>query len=187
MSWINAVNKFWFDELGSRDWFGGGPRVDALIRERFGRLRENLKQSPPGAELLDTQGVVAAVIVFDQFSRNLFRDSAEAFATDSLALALASLATNTKMDVPLGLHQRQFLYMPFMHSENRDMQVRSIELFGKLEDPDLVGHAAHHKAIIDRFGRFPHRNAVLGRKSTAAEEAFLVSERAPGGASTRAR
>lgn len=178
MSWINVVNEFWFDELGPRDWFGGGPGVDALIRERFGGLRENLKQYPPSAELLDANGSVATVIVFDQFSRNLFRGSAEAFATDSLALALASHATNTEMDAPLGLHQRQFLYMPFMHSENQDMQARSVELFRKLGDPELIGYATHHKAIIDRFGRFPHRNAVLGRQSTSAEEAFLVNERA---------
>jgi uncharacterized protein (DUF924 family) len=180
MSWINVVNEFWFHELGPRDWFNGGPGVDLLIRERFGGLRENLKQYPPGFELLDANGSVAAVIVFDQFSRNLFRGSAEAFATDSLALTLASHATNTKMDAPLGLHQRQFLYMPFMHSENRDTQARSVELFRELGDRELLSYATHHKAIIDLFGRFPHRNAVLGRQSTSAEEAFLANERADG-------
>jgi uncharacterized protein (DUF924 family) len=177
MSWINVVNEFWFDELGPRDWFGGGPGIDVLIRERFGALRENLKRYPPSGDLLDANGFVAAVIVFDQFSRNLFRGSAEAFATDSLALALASRATSTEMDSPLGPYQRQFLYMPFMHSENRDMQARSLELFRKLGDLELMGYAAHHKEIIDRFGRFPHRNAALGRNSTSAEEAFLVNER----------
>ena len=176
MSWNDAVNEFWFNELKPRDWFGGGPRIDALIRERFAGLRENLKKYPPSADPLDGDGLVAAVIVFDQFSRNLFRGSAEAFATDSLALALASHAVNSGMDAPLGQHQRHFLYMPFMHSENKDMQARSIELFRKLGNAGLMGYAQHHKAIIDRFGRFPARNAALGRQSTAAEQAFLLSE-----------
>jgi uncharacterized protein (DUF924 family) len=173
-SWNDAVNEFWFSELKPRDWFGGGPRIDALIRERFAGLRENLKQNPPSAESLDGNGLVAAVIVFDQFSRNLFRGSAEAFATDSLGLPLACHAIDSEMDAPLGPHQRHFLYMPFMHSENKDMQARSIELFRKLGNSGLMGYAQHHKAVIDRFGRFPSRNAVLGRQSTAGEQAFLL-------------
>jgi len=176
MSWNDTVNEFWFNELKPLDWFGGGPPVDALIRARFAGLREDLKQYPPSADLLDANGLVAAVIVFDQFSRNLFRGSAEAFATDSLALALASHAVSSEMDAQLGPHQRHFLYMPFMHSENKDMQARSIGLFRKLGNAGLMGYAQHHKAIIDRFGRFPSRNAALGRQSTADEQAFLLSE-----------
>ncbi len=177
VSWIAAVNDFWFNELTPRDWFGGGPHIDALIRRRFAGLRDNLKQFPPSADLLDADGLVATVIVFDQFSRNLFRDSAEAYATDPLALALAVHAIGDAIDVPLGLRRRQFLYMPFMHSENPDMQARSVELFRKLGEPDLLAYAEHHKLIIDRFGRFPRRNAVLGRESTRAEQAFLLGER----------
>jgi uncharacterized protein (DUF924 family) len=176
MNWINAVNQFWFEDLGPNDWFGGGPRIDAAIRERFGGLRDDLKKNPPSIEQLDTRGLVAAVIVFDQFSRNLFRRSAEAYATDYLALTLASSGVNRSLDASLGLHQRQFLYMPFMHSEDPKMQAHSVALFGRLGDTELLGYAEHHHAVIKRFGRFPHRNALLRRQSTAPEREFLRRE-----------
>ena len=176
MFWIEAVNHFWSDELGPKDWFGGGPRVDATIRARFGGLRDDLKKNPPNAEHLDSNGLVAAVIVFDQFPRNLFRKSSEAFATDHLALSFACRAVNSGLDASLGLHQRQFLYMPFMHSENREMQARSVALFRQLGVAELVGYAEQHREIVERFGRFPHRNAFLGRESSAAEREFLRSQ-----------
>jgi uncharacterized protein (DUF924 family) len=91
MTWINTVHKFWFEDLRPNDWFGGGRRIDAAIRERFGGLRDDLKKSPPSIEQLDSRGLVAAVIVFDQFSRNLFRNSAEAFATDYMKSNLSLL------------------------------------------------------------------------------------------------
>lgn len=172
-SWIDAVNRFWFEELSAENWFGGGPPIDALIRERFGGLRAKLKNIPPNAELLDADGHVALVVVFDQFSRNIFRQSSEAFTTDSLALALARHAVSAQMDLSLGLDQRRFLYMPYMHSESPEMQARSVELFRGLGDATLRGYAEHDKAIIDRFGRFPHRNIALGRQSQAAEQEFL--------------
>lgn len=175
-SWINAVNQFWFDELGANDWFRGGPRVDAIIRERFAGLRDALKETPPDAEHLDSHGFVAAVIVFDQFSRNLFRKSSEAYVTDSLALKLACWAADRGLDSSLGLHQRQFLYMPFMHSEKRAMQARSVALFRGLGSAELLGYAEHHQEVIERFGRFPHRNVILGRESTIAEQEFLRSD-----------
>ena len=176
MPWIDAVNRFWFVELDPEDWFSAEPEVDEKIRSRFGELRAALKQEPPSAAALDAQGDVAAVIVFDQFSRNLFRRSPEAYATDDLALALALHAIENGLDASLTLHQRQFLYMPFMHSEDRAMQARSVNLFGRLGMADQMGYAAHHKAIVDRFGRFPHRNEVLGRSSNAAEREFIRSE-----------
>lgn len=173
MSWIDAVNKFWFEELSAEHWFGGGPRIDALIRARFGGLREELKSNPPSTELLDAHGHVAVVVVFDQFSRNIFRQSSEAFTTDSLALALARHAVSAELDLSVGPDQRRFLYMPFMHSESPETQARSVELFRGLGDATLLGDAEQNKAIIDRFGRFPHRNIALGRQSQAAEQAFL--------------
>jgi len=176
VSWVSAVNQFWFEDLGPNDWFGGGGRIDAAIRARFGGLRDDLKNNPPEGDQLEADGLVAAVIVFDQFSRNLFRRSPEAYATDSLALALAYRAVDRGLDEPLGLHQRQFLYMPFMHSENPEMQERSIALFRRLGAADLLGYAEHHWQVIERFGRFPHRNDVLERQSTAAEMEFLRSE-----------
>jgi uncharacterized protein (DUF924 family) len=175
-SWVTAVNQFWFEDLRPIDWFGGGARIDAEIRTRFGALRDDLKNNPPEGEHLESDGLVAAVIVFDQFPRNLFRKSPEAYATDSLALTLACQAVDHGLDAPLGLHQRQFLYMPFMHSENREMQERSVALFRQLGAPDLLGYAEHHSQVIERFGRFPHRNDVLGRESTIDELEFLSSE-----------
>ena len=175
-SWVNAVNRFWFEDFGPNDWFGGGARIDAAIRARFGGLRDDLKNNPPEGEQLESDGILAAVIVFDQFSRNLFRRSPEAYATDSLALTLACQAIDRGLDPPMGLRQRQFLYMPFMHSENREMQERSVALFRRLGAPDLLAYAEHHRQVIDSFGRFPHRNAVLERQSTIAEMEFLRSE-----------
>jgi uncharacterized protein (DUF924 family) len=176
VSWVNAVNQFWFEDLRPIDWFGGGARIDTEIRSRFGSLREDLKNNPPEGEHLESDGLVAAVIVFDQFPRNLFRRSAEAYATDFLALTLACQAVDRGLDIPLGLRQRQFLYMPYMHSENREMQERSVALFRQLGEPDLLGHAEHHRQVIERFGRFPHRNAFLGRESTVDEREFLSSQ-----------
>jgi uncharacterized protein (DUF924 family) len=175
MSWIEAVNHFWFVDLGPSDWFGGGPPIDAAIRERFGGLRDDLKNNPPSADDLDSNGLLAAVIVFDQFSRNLFRNSSEAYATDNLALSFACRAVNSGLDTSLGLHQRQFLYMPFMHSENREMQVRSVALFRQL-GAEPLRYAEHHRQVVERFGRFPHRNPVLGRESSATEREFLRGE-----------
>jgi uncharacterized protein (DUF924 family) len=176
VSWVKAVNQFWFEDLGPADWFGGGARIDAAIRSRFGDLLEDLRHDPPIAENLDAEGLVAAVIVFDQFSRNLFRKSPEAYATDALALALACQAVDRDLDAGLGLHQRQFLYMPFMHSESAEMQARSMALFRELGSAELIRYAEHHRDVIERFGRFPHRNSVLGRENTPEEREFLRTE-----------
>lgn len=173
-AWIQAVNDFWFNVLKPGDWFGGGPRIDAAIRERFSGLRDELKENPPSGARLAAEGLVAAVIVFDQFSRNLFRQSAEAYATDPLALTLASSGVDSGLDVTLSLHQRHFLYMPFMHSENREVQARSVALFRRLGAAELLAYAEQHRQVIERFGRFPHRNEVLGRESSGAEREFLA-------------
>lgn len=176
MSWIETVNRYWFEELGPDDWFSGRAEIDAAISARFAALRETLKQHPPDLAELDADGHVAAVIVLDQFSRHLFRKSPEAFSTDGMALSLATHAVESGLDKALGTHQRHFLYMPFMHSEDPSMQAKCVALFLALGNPELVPYAEHHKGIIDRFGRFPHRNEVLGRVSTEEEVAFLRTE-----------
>src|SRR5690606_14655746 len=113
----------------------------------------------------------------DQFSRNIFRRSAEQYSTDGAALALAKHAVDTKMDSQLSPQERHFLYMPFMHSEDRQMQAESLRLFSSLEDDaDGMKFARHHKATVDRFGRFPHRNALLGRQSTPEELEFMQTD-----------
>ncbi len=162
-SWAGEVFEFWFSELGPDDWFGARPEVDALIRERFGALHAGLASAPPAAETLDAQAHVSIVVVFDQFSRNLFRQLPLAYAADELARGYARHAVDGGLDRGFAAPQRQFLYMPFMHSEDRGDQARSLELFAGLDRPDILGFAEHHRAIVNRFGRFPHRNAILGR------------------------
>jgi uncharacterized protein (DUF924 family) len=175
-AWVDEVLKFWFDELRPAAWFRTDPKVDAEIRCRFLGLWERFRAAPP--EVSDPKAAVAAVVVLDQFPRNLFRSQPEAYATDAQALAIARAALDQGWDRGLGEPERQFLYMPFQHSEDAADQRRSLELFSTLSIPDAARSAEEHKAIIDRFGRFPHRNAVLGRASTPAETKHLASGRA---------
>ena len=176
MTWIAEVLHFWFEELQPADWFAARPEVDDIIWDRFGDLRQDMKASPPDPAALDGSGHVAAVIVFDQFSRNMFRRSPEAFATDGLALGLARDAVDNNIDLALAPREQQFLYMPFMHSEDRAMQERSIELFSRIGIPGVVEFAQQHKSVIDRFGRFPNRNKALKRASTESEIVFLSTK-----------
>jgi uncharacterized protein (DUF924 family) len=169
--WIDEVHRFWFEDLRPEQWFRADAAVDEAIRRRFGALHAAVAAQPidvpaPGAAL-------ARVIVLDQFSRNLFRNSPAAYATDALALATAQAAIDAGLDRELTSAERQFLYMPFQHSEDGAVQRRSIELFASLGMPDVLVFAEQHKDIVDRFGRFPHRNAVLGRRSTPEELEFL--------------
>ncbi|HXS06780.1 MAG TPA: DUF924 family protein [Rhizomicrobium sp.] len=171
--WIPQVLHFWFEQLSPEDWFAGKPELDDIIWDRFGDLRQDLKANPPDPADLDGRGHVAAVIVFDQFSRNMFRRSPEAFATDALALALAEDAIARNLDLALHPREQHMLYMPFMHAEDRGLQEKSVALFARLGVPGLLPFAEQHRAVIDRFGRFPHRNKALKRESTPEEIAFL--------------
>jgi uncharacterized protein (DUF924 family) len=171
--WVAEVDRFWFEELPSEAWFRRDEAVDAAIRARFGKLYERLKREGATHAATTPEGAVAAVIVLDQFPRNMFRDSPAAYATDAAALALAKQAVAAGFDHEMEPRRRQFLYLPFMHSEDRAMQARSVALYRDLGDAEALDYALRHQAIIDRFGRFPHRNAVLGRASTAAEIEFL--------------
>ena len=174
-AWADEVIRFWFEELRDEDWFKRDAALDERIRSRFGELHSALRAHPPEPAGLDAKTLLAAVLVFDQFSRNLFRDSATTYATDAHALELARHAVATGLDRQLEDRQRYFIYMPFMHSEDRAMQAESARLF-KTIPGDGGQWAEHHRAIVDRFGRFPHRNALLGRASTAEELEFLARE-----------
>jgi uncharacterized protein (DUF924 family) len=171
--WIPQILNFWFEQLSPEDWFAGKPELDDIIWDRFGDLRQELKAAPLDPADLDGRGHLAAVIVFDQFSRNMFRKSPEAFATDGLALALAKDAVDRNLDLSLHPREQHMLYMPFMHAEDREMQALCVELIAKLGIPGILEFAESHKKVIDRFGRFPHRNKVLKRESTPEEIAFL--------------
>jgi uncharacterized protein (DUF924 family) len=174
--WAAQVLHFWFEELQPEAWFRKDERVDAAIRERFGALHEQLARIRP-EQLTTPLESLAAVIVLDQFPRNVFRGSPRAFATDALALSIAQHAIANGVDLQLTQQQRLFLYMPFQHSEDRAVQARSIELFEQLGIAENLDYAQRHKDIIDRFGRFPHRNEVLGRRSTTEELQFVATHR----------
>src|SRR5262249_23688187 len=167
------ILRFGLEQLPPVAWFAGKPELDDIIWDGFGDLRQELKAPPPDAADLDGKGHLAAVIVFDQFSRNMFRRSPEAFATDGLALALANDAVDRNLDLALHPREQHVLYMPFMHAEDREMQALCVELIAKLGIPGVLEFAQSHKAVIDRFGRFPHRNKVLKRQSTPEEIEFL--------------
>ncbi len=167
--WPAQVLRFWFDEHGESDWFGGGPDFDAKVTERFAEWRDVLRSQPVKAFTKDADTALAAIILFDQVPRNAFRGSAEAFATDHIALAIARAAAESGLDAGLTKDQRLFLYLPFEHSENLEDQRESVRLIGGLHDPRLLQFALDHQDMIERFGRFPHRNAVLGRADRAGE------------------
>ena len=171
-AWIGDVLDFWFKELGPEDWYKKDDAIDATIQERFGALYEALARTTH-ADVPTARGALATVIVLDQFPRNMFRGSPKSFTSDTKALAIAQSAIARGIDRELAASERQFLYMPFQHSEDRGVQERSVELFADLGDAEVLRYAELHRAIIDRFGRFPHRNAVLGRASTPDEIAFL--------------
>lgn len=170
--WVDDVLGFWFDELEPSDWFEKDEQLDARIRDRFGALHEALRSE--SVAVRDTpQGYLAAIIVLDQFSRNLHRGSPEAFACDERALALAQLAIERGYDRALTQTQRKFVYMPFMHSEDLDMQAKCVNLFSAIGDAESLRYAIEHRDIVARFGRFPHRNSILGRDPTPEEAEFM--------------
>jgi uncharacterized protein (DUF924 family) len=160
--WRADVLKFWFG-LTYDQWWGGGPEIDHRIRQNFLRLWAEKRELPVERFLGDPLTALAAVILFDQFPRNMFRDHADQFATDQLALAIARAAVDKGFDEQLEPQERGFLYMPFQHSEDLADQNRGLLLFTALGDAKQLGYAKKHHEVIERFGRFPHRNKVLGR------------------------
>ena len=168
--WRGDVLKFWFG-LTYDEWFKTDPAIDHRIRQRFLKLWAERRQLPADAFLSDPLTALAAVILFDQFPRNMFRGDAEQFATDHLALAIATGAVDKGLDEQLPRDERAFLYMPFEHSEDLADQNRSMLLFTALGDPRYVEYAKLHHDVVERFGRFPHRNAMLGRAPRPGEVA----------------
>jgi len=166
--WRADVLKFWFG-LDRKQWWKSDPELDHRIKQRFLNLWAEKRQLPVDSFLTDPLTALAGVVLFDQFPRNMFRGDAEQFATDPLALAIAKAAVDKGLDDDLEEKERGFLYMPFQHSENLDDQNRSVLLFTKLGDDYQLGYAKKHHDIIARFGRFPHRNAMLGRAPRANE------------------
>ena len=168
-----AVLRFWFVELEPRDWWRKDPELDQRIASRFGALLETAASGALAAWRGTARGRLAEIIVLDQFTRNIHRGSAEAFANDALALRLAEEAVATGAALELLVEERRFFYMPYMHSESAAVHETAMRLFATPGLEKNLDFERRHKAVIDRFGRFPHRNALLGRESTAEEIEFL--------------
>jgi uncharacterized protein (DUF924 family) len=187
-----AVLEFWFGALDgrgvaaeakTRSWFEKNEAFDREIEARFGALHAALARGEREEWLSSTRGSLATVIVLDQFSRNMFRNTKQMFASDPRALAIATALVERGEDRKLAFAERGFVYMPFMHSERLADQERCVELFQTFRDEHVgelrdvcqysLGYAERHRDIIRRFGRFPHRNAILGRESTPEEIEFL--------------
>ncbi len=167
------VLKFWFEETLPAQWWKKDDDFDRVIIERFSLLHYRAAH----CELFDwrrnSRGRLAEIILLDQFSRNMFRNSPLSFAQDALALALAQEAISAGAETELTPVERSFLYMPFMHSESLKIHEVAVELFQRNGIQSGLDYEMQHKAIIERFGRYPHRNAILGRKSTPEEIEFL--------------
>jgi uncharacterized protein (DUF924 family) len=168
-----SILQFWFQEITAEQWWKSDPAFDQLIKDRFGEIHQHATRAELFAWRPEPHGRLAEVIVLDQFSRNIFRANRRAFENDALALALAQEAIAAKADTALSPAERSFLYVPFMHSESRAIHKLSERLFRDNAYANSVDFALRHKAIIDRFGRYPHRNAAIGRESTAEEIEFL--------------
>lgn len=184
MSQINEILEFWFGKPDEEDygkprkvWFIKNPEFDQEVRSRFLPVYQQAAAGELDDWKTSAQGCLALIILLDQFPRNMFRGQAQAFATDSQALAYAKHAVERGFDQELLPIQRQFIYLPFEHSENLDDQHQCIALFSTLNDyPECVSgvdYAHRHFEVIQRFGRFPHRNKILGRETTPEEAEFL--------------
>ncbi|MBX4864539.1 DUF924 domain-containing protein [Rhizobium sophorae] len=167
------VYDFWFVRCGRELWFRAPPELDAEIREGFRDTHLALAAGVSDEWRADPVSRLAAVIVLDQFPRNIYRGTALAVATDGLALREAKLALAVGADRAVESACRTFFYMPFEHAENLSEQERSVELFTALGDEEYRDYAIRHRDVIAAYGRFPHRNAMLGRESTAAERDYL--------------
>lgn len=167
------VLTFWFDELTPSQWFHKSAQIDDTISSRFTTLHTAASSGELAPWRSTAQGTLAEIIVLDQFSRNIYRDTPKAFAQDPLAVRLTEEAISKGLDAELTPSQKLFLYMPLMHSENVAHHELATELFSQDGLENGSQFEKKHKVIIDRFGRYPHRNKILGRESTAEEIAFL--------------
>ncbi len=176
---IKDVLKFWFEDHGPAVWFSHSEELDALIRERFSGLHALAIAGKLSEWRNTSEGRLVEIIILDQFSRNMFRGNAKAFAWDKLALELSKQAIQKGDDKKLPPTMRAFLYVPFMHSERLEDHDVALTLYKALGEEENFKFELLHKDIIERFGRYPHRNKALGRTSTQEEKAFLDDPNEP--------
>ena len=167
------ILKFWFEELEPKQWWIKDLELDQLIIARFSEIHTRATCCELSVWRKTAQGRLAEIIVLDQFSRNMFRGSPFSFAYDALALALSQEAISSGANQHLIPVERNFIYMPFMHSESLQIHEQAVELFRSNGQQGNLDYELKHKVIIERFGRYPHRNKVLGRESTDDEIEFL--------------
>lgn len=172
----NNIIDFWFEEIKSEMWWKKDPQFDQEIKSRFGILHEQAKAGELFEWRKSAQGRLAEIIVLDQFSRNIYRDTPLAFAQDPMAVVLAQEAIAIEADQELSEKQRGFLYMPLMHSESLAIHKLAEKSFGTLSSRSMLDFEHKHKVIIERFGRYPHRNEILNRESSKEEIEFLTEE-----------
>lgn len=170
----NTVLRFWFEEIKPAQWWKVDAQFDALIRERFLPLLNSVKQGELFAWRSEPRGRLAEIIVLDQFSRNIHRGTPDAFAQDGMALVLAQEGVAVGAHLSLTPAERAFFLLPYMHSESQLIHVVAEQLYREHAPSGNYDFELKHKVIIDRFGRYPHRNRILGRTSTAEEEEFLL-------------
>jgi len=167
------IIDFWFTEVEPKQWWQKDEAFDSMIQSRFVSLHNQAKAGELFQWRETALGSLAEVILLDQISRNIYRDKPESFACDPQALALAQVAVSKGFDLDLSQAKRGFLYLPFMHSESQIIHNEAIKLYESLGNPNSLDFECKHKAIIDKFGRYPHRNDILGRESTLEEIDFL--------------
>jgi uncharacterized protein (DUF924 family) len=169
----SEILRFWFEEIDPAKWWAKDDAFDQLIRGRFSEVHARAMRCELFEWRAEAKGRLAEIIVLDQFSRNMFRGAPLSFAGDALALALAQEAVSAKADAALSATERSFLYLPFMHSESPKIHAVGLELYRKNGIQGNLDFEIRHKQIIERFGRYPHRNGIMGRQSTAEEIEFL--------------
>jgi len=175
MNHTNVI-KYWFSEKSRQHWFSSTPEIDNEIKQRYEQLWINAASGKLNDWQDSPQGCLALIIILDQFPLNMFRDEAKSFQTEELAVEVALKAIDNGYDEILNTEELLFLFMPLMHSENLEHQNMQVKLFEKYDFNDE--YSKHHRDIVKRFGRFPHRNEILGRMSTMVELDYLLSDNA---------
>ena len=172
------ILDFWFSDRIRKQWFSSTPALDQEIKERFEPFWEKAAAGELDAWRESAEGCLALVIIFDQLPLNMYRGDAKSFSTEAASRDVAHHAIHQGFDKELNKEQQAFLYMPFMHSELLEDQDLAVELFSAAGLEGNLHYAKHHRSIVQRFGRFPHRNAILGRESTPEELEYLSSDKA---------
>ena len=169
------IVKFWFEEIDKSIWFNSTPEFDTYLRDRFQDMVQAALNDQLSSWKETPEGCLALVILLDQFPLNIYRGEAESFAGESKSREVAQIAIDRKFDQSLNDEKKAFLYLPFMHSENINDQNLSVSLFEEAGLKNNLRYAKHHRDIIERYGRFPHRNIILDRESSEEETAYLNS------------